>query len=540
MALVKSDAPATRAIGAPRPDLEYLLITGGDPRLEVDPLRGLNRFGCRPWPRPEALTFASSTASTISCRGFAAAAAMHRQLLQSEDERELENACNDQAERLRDRLRTILELTGSGVEIVFSPSGTDSEVHALYVAQQVLGGPVVNVIVAADETGAGIPEAAVGRHFSSRTAQGAAVLKGERIPGFAHDTASIPIPLRENGVLRSNAAIDQEVLAAIAQSLGTGKRVVLHAMDSSKFGWRCPSLDCLRETQERWGRSVQVVIDACQFRLSRPRLKYYLNQGFIVLITGSKYFAGPPFSGALLVPAAVSAVMEHADTVPPGLKLYANRNDWPVRWHGVRSKLPAHPNIGQFLRWAAAMEELRAYFAVPAFYRALALRKFSSAVQRLISETPNLELLPGYDRPGTEALDEEMAIRTIFPFFVRRHGKLLGVEACHKIYRALNCDMSHLLSDSATDEQRQIAATLCHIGQPVKVRHPLQGAVGTLRISASAGVVSETWSASGEAASAGKINRRLDRAGDQVERVLDKIGLLVENLDALSDAAVEF
>jgi hypothetical protein len=104
----------------------------------------------------------------------------------------------------------------------------------------------------------------------------------------------------------------------------------------------------------------------------------------------------------------------------------------------------------------------------------------------------------------------------------------------------LNCDMSHLLSDSATDEQRQIAATLCHIGQPVKVRHPLQGAVGTLRISASAGVVSETWSASGEAASAGKINRRLDRAGDQVERVLDKIGLLVENLDALSDAAVEF
>ncbi len=537
MALVKSGAPATRAVNAARLDLESLLITGGDPRLEVDPLRALNRFGCRPWPRPEVLTFASSTASTVSYRGFAAAAAMHRQLLQSEDERELENACNDQAERLRDRLRTILELTGSGVEIVFSPSGTDSEVHALYVAQQVLGGPVVNVIVAADETGAGIPEAAVGRHFSSRTAQGAAVLKGERIPGFAHDTASLPIPLRQEGVLRSNAAIDQEVLTAIAQSLATGKRVVLHAMDSSKFGWRCPSLDCLREIQERWGRSVQVVVDACQFRLSRQRLKYYLNQGFMVLITGSKYFAGPPFSGALLVPAAISAVMERADTVPQGLKLYANRNDWPVRWHGVRSKLQAHPNTGQLLRWAAAMEELRAYFAVPASYRSLALRNFSSAVQKLISETPSLQLLPGYDGPGTDAIDdEEMATRTIFPFFVRRHGKLLPVEVCNKLYRALNCDMSHLLSDPATDEQRQIAATLCHIGQPVKVRHPLQGAVGTLRISASAGVASETWSATGEAASLGKLNQRLDQVG----RVLAKIGLLMENLDALSDAAAEF
>jgi hypothetical protein len=512
--------------------LEYLLTTGGDPRLDVDPIRMLNRYGCRAWPQPDVLTFASSTATSISPRGFAAAAAMHQQLLQCDDEVELENACNRQAERLRDQIRTALELEGSGVEIVFSPSGTDSEVHALYVAQQVLAGPIVNVIAAADETGKGVPEAAAGCHFSSRTAQGAAVVKGERIPGFGADTTSIAIPLRKDGTVLSNAAIDQEVLAAVAQSMAAGKRVVLHVMDNSKLGWRCPSLECVRGIEERWGNSVQVIVDACQFRLSRPRLKYYLSQGFLVLITGSKFLAGPPFSGALLVPAAVSGVMERANAIPEGLRLYANRSDWPVRWQGVRSGLWTRSNAGQLLRWAAAAEELRAYFAVPASYRLQALGLFSSTVQRLIAERPNLQAVPAYEGSGWDAIDdEEMAGPTVFPFLVRRHGALLSFDACQRMYRALQCDVSHLLPDSASAGQRELAGTPCHLGQPVEVRFPSEGAVGALRISASARVVLETWCATSETAPLGKLKQQFE----QVRRMLDKLDLLVENFDALRE-----
>ena len=41
-------------------------------------------------------------------------------------------------------------------------------------------------------------------------------------------------------------------------------------------------------------------------RLGRTRLQKYLDRGYLVLVTGSKFFTGPPFSGALLVPSALA------------------------------------------------------------------------------------------------------------------------------------------------------------------------------------------------------------------------------------------
>src|SRR5260221_12500275 len=50
-----------------------LLTAGGDSRLLVDPATGLNAYGCSPTPRPWAITFASTTATSISDGAFAAA-----------------------------------------------------------------------------------------------------------------------------------------------------------------------------------------------------------------------------------------------------------------------------------------------------------------------------------------------------------------------------------------------------------------------------------------------------------------------------------
>ena len=59
---------------------------------------------------------------------------------------------------------------------------------------------------------------------------------------------------------------------------------------------------------------VMIVIDACQARLGRARIRWYLERGFPVLLTGSKFFTGAPFSGALLVPEPRSSV------APPSTK----------------------------------------------------------------------------------------------------------------------------------------------------------------------------------------------------------------------------
>jgi hypothetical protein len=513
--------------------LQHLLTSGGDPRLCLGPVDLLSGYGCQPWPRPEAFSFASSTATSISGRGFAAAADAQQRLIESVRKESLEDACDRQAEWLRKQTSTFLRLEESGAQIVFSPSGTDSQVHALYIAQTLLAGQssLVSVIVGSDETGSGTARAITGCHFRSGTAHGRTVLDGERIAGFAENTLKVEIPLRDQyGRLRSSDTVDSEVLAAVRQSLAAGKAVVLHVMDRSKFGSRCPTQACLRRVISTWPGSVQVVVDACQMRLSRRRLRHYLEQEFMVLITGSKFFTGPPLSGALLIPARASAMMEQAGAVPSGLELYTNRNDWPAAWHGIRSKLPVRPNVGQLLRWVAAVEEMRTYFAVPEFYRILALQEFSRIVPQLIAERPNLQLLPAFEAAEAEGLDnEEMGVRTIFPFFVSDCGKFLSVEATAQIYRALNRDVSDLIPVSATARQRKTAARLCHIGQPVGMPNPTNGIVGTLRISAGARVVSETWCAAGEAAS----RRKLAREFEQVRTILDKIDLLVQNLGAL-------
>src|SRR5487761_646329 len=84
--------------------VEHLLASGGDTRLRLDPATQLNFYGCRPYPRPEAFTFASSTATSISERGFAAAEAAREDLARAAARDGLETAVEAQVEALRAEL----------------------------------------------------------------------------------------------------------------------------------------------------------------------------------------------------------------------------------------------------------------------------------------------------------------------------------------------------------------------------------------------------------------------------------------------------
>ena len=137
-------------------------------------------------------------------------------------------------------------------------------------------------------------------------------------------------------------------------------------MDLSKLGWRAPSDQCLDEISARWPDQVQIVVDACQMRLGRPRLKKYLDRGYLVIVTGSKFFTGPPFSGALLVPAGLDKTIEAIAEIASGICEYSSRSDWPMKWQGLRSRFPIRANFGQWLRWEAALGgDPRAIIACP-------------------------------------------------------------------------------------------------------------------------------------------------------------------------------
>ena len=161
--------------------LEVILAQGGDARLRVDPKRGLNRYGTAPRPRPEAIQFSSSTASSISDYGFLLCDEIRRRLL-----RESLAAPNNRSEpweeladAIRAEISALLALGPEQADIVLAPSGTDTEFLAVLLA---LGGsaghPLTNVLIAPEETGRGVALAGEGRYFDESTAVGIPVTKG--------------------------------------------------------------------------------------------------------------------------------------------------------------------------------------------------------------------------------------------------------------------------------------------------------------------------------------------------------------------------
>jgi hypothetical protein len=531
LATVQAGASAAEieAIRANWPDLgtaEALMETGGDIRLQRDPRSALNGYGCSHRPRPWAVTFASSTASSSSERGYAAADAarlLATAALFTDGRRAAVRDCLD---AVRDSIAEAFGLSG-GVAVVLAASGTDTELLALALTH--LGAPeaqVRNILVAPAETGRGVPMAARGVHFAINTALGADVTQEAPIAGFRPDTEVTNILLRHPaGGLREPAAVEAEITGAVAAGIKAGARVILHGLDLSKTGLLAPAPAFLRALRARFGNRFDIVIDACQARLSAASVRDYLALDAVVLITGSKFFTGPPFSGAALVPPAVAARLRGRQ-LPAGLDAYFGRDEFPADCPAA-AHLPPVGNYGLALRWHAAMAEMRAVMAVPPARRAEILAAFAATVARKIAENPALKLLP---RPPLRRGPHDEAwetLRSIFTLTIQaphdRRRYLTPAEA-RAVYVWLNADLSPFLPG-----RPEIAAKICHIGQPVSLPQAgADGLQGVLRVSAGARLIS------GEPSHRVLAEHvRLDREMADLATVFDKIGLILSNWEQL-------
>jgi hypothetical protein len=238
-----------------------------------------------------------------------------------------------------------------------------------------------------------------------------------------------------------------------------------------------------------------------------------------VLLTGSKFFTGPAFSGALLVPGSQADAIDHIVAAPRGLGSYTTRHDWPRRWHALREALPAEANHGQWLRWEACLEEMNAYFAVPQAFRHGILKQFAARVPRMIGTSRNLQLLKEQCGAADPQLSDELRHRSIFSFVPHQAGQALPVERVASLYRAMGRDLSSLLPPDAPDAVRRTLARICQIGQPVALRHRPGAA---LRLCASARLVSGCWA-------------RAASVPEALALVLADVGAVIEKLDWLID-----
>ncbi|MEO6340073.1 MAG: hypothetical protein ABIO39_08560 [Caulobacteraceae bacterium] len=451
------------------PGVSDLLTDGGDGRITLDPATGRNRYGCAPVPDHRIMAFGSTTVSTISTSGYAAAERLHAHVAAQPSPR---LAYAEQMQRIRGDLAGLcgLPATAAG-EMVLAASGTDLHLIAADLVRGDDRRPLITVMPDPGETGRGVSAALRSTRFDETCPHGRPGAPGEILSG-AMEGRVIAVSLREaSGAPRPAAAIDADFEAACLRAVRTGGKVLLTVVDVSKTGLIAPSPALAAQLKARFDDAVEVMVDACQFRLSPASLNAYLAQGFMVAITGSKFVSGPPFSGALLCPARL-AWRFRSHTPLPALGDYSARQDWPEDWV-ARRFLPDVQNFGLMLRWEAALHELRAFRTLPGDQVSAFLAEFSQSLQDMFAAN---EALQPIDAPALQRgdADDWDAQRTIFTFLPRPAGQRMNAARTLAVFKGL--------------QARQAAI---HLGQPVTVGMDEQGPITALRLSASARLVVE-------------------------------------------------
>jgi hypothetical protein len=214
--------------------------------------------------------------------------------------------------------------------------------------------------------------------------------------------STVEVPLRsDDGQPRADDAMASAFTAAVSAAPG---RAIVYLTHSTKTGLIAPAIP---------PRGCDVIVDACQGRIAPATMALYLRQGWPVVVSGSKFFGGPGFSGAVLFP---------VDRDPSS----RDRN------------VTGSANLGMVLRWIAALDAIEAFAPVAGGMAAL-LQDRAAAVARGLAANPALVAIGGLASSGCHWSD----LPSIFTFAVRdqgNDGRLLSVSALRPVYERLAQD----------------------------------------------------------------------------------------------------
>jgi len=370
------------------------LCSGGDSRLVVDPHTGLNKYFCPAVPAPELTCVSSCTASPISHEGFVRAKAAFLDVANAGSPRQRADRLTILSESIKVRL---LQYFGAGAlaDVILCPSGTDAMLTTtLLLATERPGETMTAILPASSETGTGVPTAARCRVFDGPEA-------GR--PLSDREVTVVEIPLRStDGTPRSEEAVNEAFVTAAAAA---PRNVIVYLTHGTKTGLVAPHTP---------PRGVEVIVDACQARISPEAVAAYLGQGWPVVVTGSKFFGGPAFSGAVLFPRARLPV--------------SDRRLLP--WVSGDAA-----SLGTALRWTAAFATIDA-MELRATEMARILSRRATVVEQAFASSPALVPIGGLRATGSGWADQP----SIFTFAVRDpmdRARLLSAVELRPLYERL-------------------------------------------------------------------------------------------------------
>ncbi|WP_294540691.1 hypothetical protein [uncultured Rhodoblastus sp.] len=409
---------------------ETLLASGGDERLGHEPKTGRNGLGFSAGPEGSEIFLSSATATAVSPHGKAAALRAFELTMRAKERHGGKDGKSLPAwfDDIRRRLFDLFSPPGG--EIALCASSAEAELILLAMAQKLLVRPLTNLVVASREADTGVALAADGRHFLGSAPFASQVSSGAALAGFPVAGRQLErFELRDRyGAPLEAAEIEGQVTAQVTVLVAAGRDVILHIADCSETGQSGPSRRAAAALARAFPENLLVVVDAGQLRCPRETLRADLDAGCIVLLSGSKFAGGPPFSGAVLVPPALAARLKDM-VLPEGLADYSAALDWsPLLRENLRGNFSTLANIGLGLRWECALAELEAYFALDAALRERIAARFAQEVHSHLAASPQLKLADYDWRPNAH-------VRTIFPILTfDDRGAAISAE---KLFRAL-------------------------------------------------------------------------------------------------------
>lgn len=520
-------AAAARAIPLAAPT-EVILTQGGDHRQAVDWETGLNSYGISPRPVPWTAQYGSCTASAPSGRAFAAAQRLRHELVEAAVTGRLEEALAERSTSTRSTIPGIIGLDpDEQVDVILTPSGTDAEIVALAM---VLGDRhrVRSIVVAPGEVGSGTLDAAAGNHFSPMAPLGDLVDVGRPIRGLSGKEVELKtVEVRDgSGGLRSPAQIEAEIDRLVEE---TEDLVLLHVVEGSKTGIRAPSDGAIADWERAHGERLRIVVDAAQMRVDQKTVANHFRNGRMVFLTGSKFFGGPPFSGALLIPPSIAEAATDGAELPVGLADYVSRHDLPERLTALHRVANPEPNVPLLLRWEAALTEIRSFHNASPEIRDQVLRDLVAGIRHIVDASPHVEIvespytvIPGIDHRGLDDLP------TIFTFLVLDNtGAPLGVDAAKRLQRLVSTDLTEAMPGDKDGDSRRLARQTFQFGQPVPISRSGRAPGGGLRLAIGAPTLYQiifdhtrglTWRA------------RVERELNDIQGAFDKVALVLERM----------
>jgi hypothetical protein len=356
---------------------------------------------------------------------------------------------------------------------------------------------------------------------------------GAFIEGFPEDRISMSgVAIRDaSGRVRSMDALAADLDAEVDRAVERGRRPIVHVVHRSKTGMVVPDWELLRSAMAKWEGRADVVVDACQGRISPLMLRSYLDLGCSVLYTGSKFIGGPPFSGALLVPGQLADRFQEQVDIPKGLFGIFSPAEWPQDLMGAALERNEALNLGLLLRWEAAIYELRRVAGIGEERLRFTVRCFQEEVMAMVERSPWLGMVSELEGDGAiaaECREHPFERDTIMTMTIGGTGSDgLDMEDGRLIYRSMFSDL-----DLDAGGANSIATTHIQLGQPVKCRKLDDGRwQATLRVSLGAPTISEVAFASEEAIRA--------RFVSDMGRIHGKLELVLEHLKSIREAAIE-